>query len=307
MNLKARIRNSSLLTSSREVAIDKTYDNRMYGMIDVLADYAELSKTRDYLVRIQHGLVDPSILIKDYTPRLNSKLAQLIWTEAPNSRGIPHVYSIGAPFIYLKPTNRIIKPEKDLVVVPHGGTYNTSGPSGFSKQIRHFNVHKNLRKYAEKPAVLLYWHDFLDPEIRSSYTDQGYEVQCAGFPGLPSRKLSKNEIAGQVQFLNATQEILLRSRRLIIFEPTTVALYAAFLGIEIKYEPESYLAQLEREIEVLPSHIRNKHNQNCTYQSSVMVSLLQSNSFEIARTHLGYENKKNPKEVASILRRFEGN
>jgi len=277
----------------------------MYGMLNVLADYAEISKVPDYFVRIQHGLVDPNILIKEFKPRVKKKLAQLIWTQAPNPRGIPNIYPIGAPFLYLRAAHKTIEPEKDLVVAPHGGTYNTTGPSGFPKQSRHSIVHEYLKMCTEKPAVLRYWHDFLDPEIRTSYTHEVHELNCAGFPGLPSRKFSKNEIGGQAQFLESTQEILLRYRRLKIFEPTTTALYAAFLGIKISFEPDPYLAQLERETEVLPARLRYAHRQNGIYQSNVMKSLLLPNAFETACSILGFENKKNPVELASILRSFE--
>ncbi len=305
LNLRARLKSSSFLTPAKEDLLDRTYDNRMYGMLNVLAGYSGVSQSLDYFIRIQHGLVDPNNLLKDFKPRIKNKIAQLIWTHAPNPREIPNIYPIGAPFLYLRASCKAFEPEKDLVVVPHGGTYNTTGPSGFPKQHRHSIVHRYLTRCAEKPAVLLYWHDFIDPEIRMSYTNDGYDVNCAGFPGLPSKKFSKNEIGGQAQFLESTQEILLKYRRLVIFEPTTTAIYAAFLGIKIYFEPESYLSQLEREIEVLPAQIRYTYMQNGIYQSSVMKSLLQPNAFETACSILGFENKKKPDELASILTRFQ--
>ncbi len=124
------IENKLIYSSSKEQLIEKTFDNRMYGMLDVLAEYAQIDPSLNYLIRIQHGLVDPNILIKKYPGNINKKVAQFSWRPPSNKKHIPNVFSTGSPFIYLQEKNRIEKSDLELVIVPHGGTYNNSGPSG---------------------------------------------------------------------------------------------------------------------------------------------------------------------------------
>jgi len=302
--IRNRIKNSSILTPKTEVVLEKTYDNRMYGMLDILTAYSNIDSTSDYSVRIQHGLVDPNILVKDYGSKINNRLAQLVWDKPKTNFEIENVYSIGSPFLYLKNSMNTGSENKELVVVPHGGTYNNTGPSGFSVDERHSATLQYLNSQNSSSGVLLYWHDFVDPKIRSKYAETGLKVHCSGFPGLPTIRLSKNKLGGQTKFLENTKSILSEYSSIRIMEPTTTAVYGAFLGLSVKYDQANYLEQLDRETLVFKDTIGAAHKKNGLFQSEVMSRLTQRDSKEEAGKILGFHNKKSVDELASILNKF---
>jgi hypothetical protein len=283
---------------------EKTFDNRTYGMLDVLTEYAQLDDSLNYLIRIQHGLVDPNSVIKEYAGNINRKVAQFIWGFPINKRNIPNVFSIGSPFIYLQIKNDIKKSHLELVIVPHGGTYNNSGPSGVPVKERHRQSIAYIDDHQGQCEVLLFWHDYLDPEIRKSYTSRGVEVHCAGFPGLPTKGLIRNNVGGQSKFLKRTYEILSRFDRIRIFEPSTAAVYAAYLGLSISFDYEPYIAQLHRECLRLQQDRRQRHFENGLFQSRTMMDLKGEKKSLVAKEILGVSYKQSPERMAHLMNMF---
>lgn len=302
--VRNRVRQSRILVPLNEAVVEKTFDNRMYGMLDVLAKYADISSDHDYLVRVQHGIVHPEILVKSYTSKINNKIAQLTWNKPDESNLIPNVFAIGATFLYLTNLDNQVQRKKELVVVPHGGTYNNTGPSGFPVGERHKPILEYLEKQSAAKDILLYWHDFLDPQIRTKYEQLGARIHCAGFPGLPTTKLSKNNLGGQANFLENTRSILTQYNSLKIFEPTTTAVYAAFLGLNIMFDETRYLEQLDRETQVFNKSIGTTHRRNGHFQSETMCRLTQKDSKKVAGDLLGIQNKRSVADLATILNEF---
>jgi hypothetical protein len=248
----------------------------MYGQLKTLCDYAGLDATLEYSLRIQHGLVNPSILVKNYGRRLRSRIGQLTWSQNVSERTGQNVYPIGSAFLYLDsvPTSTLeTEVEHVLLVVPHGGTFNSGGPTGQNLEDRHLKVLKYLSQHSECRTVLLYWHDFLTTKTREMYYSSGVEVKCVGFPGLPNPNMINNNVGDQYKFLDNTRDLLLKSDKVVLFEPSTIALYAASLGKSIEFDRLGFEYQLQLEVKKLPLSRRSSYLDNAYYQSQIMFEL----------------------------------
>lgn len=285
--------------------------NYLYGSIDVLSTYAGIYPTQRFHGRIQHGFLPPFLASKNWS---KSSLYQLTWSQnVEKYRSI----AIGSPFLYLDVSampeyQSDAKSGGTLIAAPHGGVYNSFGAHFQSPEKRFDRVRQMVSRQSadELRSILLYWHDFINPEIRKLYESLSLPLVCAGFPGLSGNKFASKDVGGRSTYLHALREILGNFSLLTVLEPSSVAIYAAYLGLgvsvysdDIGYEVQHNLLMQSTE----KSLLLNRHN--FSYQMEVMESLAQAKSSQhrkaLASSFLGENFMKDRSELAQILKSGE--
>lgn len=202
--------------------------NQYYGHRSVLGDYAGVPQDRPIVGMVQHGWNrgtgfspdDPPSILRPYLP-------VFVWNERNLSQartaGYRRATAIGAPFLYLIHDADITREKEGTLAYPFHGWERQGAVQGEF----HATYAKQLREREDGPiTVCLYWLDYDDARIRSTYEAAGYKVTCHG-----TRR--------DDYFLLRQRDSILDHSRVVTNRAATALWYGAALGREIEvYGPE---------------------------------------------------------------------
>jgi hypothetical protein len=219
------------------------YEQFMYGHREILLAYARsfnpsISPGSILRAGVQHGWAGDAniwrVRNRNLTPAPRYVWENRFEIKLPKTTGNK---AIGAPWLYLLNLLDIEKgfeyrlksslEKKEFLIFPGHNLWNTSKP--ISDQASAF--HKITK--GETATVCLYWIDYLQPEVRRSYENLGFEVECVGYLGSPTSSTQAN--MGRTGFLLESVRLMLNHKTIITDEFSSGLLYAASLGLKVVF------------------------------------------------------------------------
>lgn len=229
-----------------------------YGHREILLKYCDTSETYMFKAHVPHGGVSPASI--DPINRLNDEngipILQLRWRHdsalEAEEANIKNVTPIGAPFLYALSNTGCKKDQISDQIQQSVGKFDWPRESvdqneylSDSKNILYMPLHtwdgdvhihqipkdSPLHKLQKNNiTVLLGFLDFCDPIIRHSYSELGWNVECAG---VRSSKITGSPAGSRNNFLYNLQKIISQNDIVVSNEFTTGLYYAASMGKKI--------------------------------------------------------------------------
>lgn len=218
-----------------------------FGTREILLSFSDLHPSTLFRASIQHGWVMDAVKERPTITKKNLGLyPDWVWSKRVelelHQAGRRNAVAIGSPFAHLvrklsnlpPPIEKAIFQEQDkknkkkrydLLLIP---THSYHGLNWDPKK------HKEIEftSYSSK-AVLLYWSDFVNPQIREHYQLKGFEILCAGYRGSSGAEYPSANLGGRVNFMVSLLEILLSSEYVALEEVSSAFWYCAFLRKKI--------------------------------------------------------------------------
>lgn len=233
---------------NRLLASDLQYffEQFLYGNREILLQYI-LSTEQNFPTNtflkagLSHGWA-PDEQLWRLRHRNLSHAPRYVW----NSRNeLPHLKNsgstaIGASWIYLldllniqpgmRVRNRFSNPSKsNLLMLTHNTVIS-------NKRLDAQALFYREKLDPFKTTVCLFWLDFCNPKVYSSFRDIGFDVVCAGYPA--TFDVDYQSHIGRPEFLVNVARIMSMHDTLITDECTTSTFYAASLGLDIILLPD---------------------------------------------------------------------
>jgi hypothetical protein len=211
-----------------------------------MLDFLGLTYDNLLLGFLQHGHGAAVWPWQELPKTMNSYYPVFVWNKetetAALSKGLRHVRSIGAPWLYLL-KQRQIEPftdqshlhlrdseVRDVLIVPeHGGGHYNIGS-------KYSEIPKKYRKEIgdADATVVLYYTEYCDPTIRLEWEKFGFVVTTNGMAWGPENRTVWSYNGGRPKFLNNTLKLLAHHQNVICASPTTMSLYSISLGLPTK-------------------------------------------------------------------------
>lgn len=260
---------------------------------------------------MQHGWLSPH-QISQYSKRsAKTGGTMLLWTASQGET--QNCIPIGAPWLYFLQTinfdgdrDRFSKRENPRVfVIPHRGlsnkSYNYLSISLIKKWLRN-------SKLQERDVKLFHWADYLDFRFTRELEEIPGENFCAGFSGFHMSMRAESNVGGRKAHLENLTTVLMSCKQIHFMEPSTVSLYAAYLGIPIKVSDELARPYLDLYINYMkennPNYNEVKLRLTWDYMYEFLVKFSHQNretNFQIASDLLGNKHLRTPAELSKIL------
>ncbi len=208
-----------------------------YGHREILLDYADIPKTALILGEIQHGVLAPGeeTVFKSKRFRFGRSVPFYTWSSfvANHARqqGFKDIRVIGSPWCYLANGSTRIKTGSKVVVMPWHSTVVETARSRETIEIT-ANRFRNTIGSSEA-MVILYWLDFLNPNIRNIYNDLGFQITTIGFPGIGTYSEYANN--DRINFLSNVRAALSEYDIFLTDGFASPLFYALDMGLNVAY------------------------------------------------------------------------
>jgi len=248
---QARSYKRLFLDSNQEAKFWFFREQFRFGHREVLLDFLQASQDNLILGFLQHGIA-PLKRIGDWPfqrqfQSYKKRIPVFVWSkvaqEAALEEGFDHVHAIGSPWLYMLHkkglfTDASVKtellpiPKRDVLIVPGHGSGHYFATSKYP------SLPKLVRRIIGdcEASVLLYYTEFNDPLIRTSWERLGFQIFCSGFAWGPDTRTIWTYNSGRPEFLSNTYETILLHQRVICLAPSTLAAYSISLGVPTSIE-----------------------------------------------------------------------
>lgn len=206
----------------------------MYGGIEVLRKFYRVEGNLLLKGSLQHGWVDGGNAAQRQEIYVNFRRAiDFVWSERMflelANLGRSNVQVIGSPWAHLveqleRKKQQDIRQEsnsKKLLYIP---AHSYPGWTFFPKPKL---VNSEL---SPERIVLLSWIDFVNPIVRKSFLDDGYQVECAGYRGASAFEAPWSDNGGRAGFLEEFYNLMSASSIVAVDDISTPFWYALSLS-----------------------------------------------------------------------------
>lgn len=266
-------------------------ENRDYGHLYILNEYAQVPFGTRVLGRIQHGW-DPNPNIPNQY--LNNFFETFVWSEQEESiarkMNWKNFHAIGAPWIYL---HDILREKEKSGFDSHGSAsqFDELWVYGAHATIEYENPSHELLEFmrnasisnGHRRAVLLSHYDFL---AITKFRDN--------FPSLKLLTLGpRRDRLSSVNYLQNLRSILLASKKIVMDYPSTLLLYAIDMGCEVTwFSNKIYERALNESVRFRNESLNLILRGQLTNQDQKIFS----------DKYLGYSTKKTREELTDLMR-----
>lgn len=256
--------------------------NAYFGHTAVLADYAGLSRERPIWGMLQHGWNPGTGFTPDDPPRaLRRSVRAFVWNRdnlhAARAAGYRNVHPIGAPFTYLGKGDERTREQRTLAYPFHGWEREAVEPfhATYADQI--------CEREGANATVCLFWTEYRDPTLRSTYESRGLRVISHGYR------------EGDPRFLIRQHEEIVAHHRVVTNRVATALWYGGWLERELEvYGPEVGTADQET-----VRRIYEEHRQRWPELFDGPLDPLRAH--QLGARELGTEFRRSPRELRDVL------